>query len=145
MTTRGYSLVEVMVAAAIVAVGLTAAAVLIGTLMQQEELNAATLRAANLQEQAVKLYRLDLSPTDIVDLLPENSARIALGTVPPEGVYGFSFSRDAETVLTSADGNIIVDVSSCTMVFSNPGGEGGTITNRVSIVRPSIRVEYNQN
>jgi len=143
--SHGYSLVEVMVAAAIVAVGLTAAAVLAGTLMQQQELNAITLRGANLHEQAVKLYRLDLSPTDVVALLPERSSRIALGSVPAEGFFGFAFSREAETVLTNPTGDIIVDVSSCTMVFANPGGEGGTITNRVSIVRPSIRVEYDQN
>jgi prepilin-type N-terminal cleavage/methylation domain-containing protein len=145
MKNKGFSIAEVMVAAAVLAVGLTAAAMLVGALIRQEEANAASFRASNLQEQAVKLYRLDLKPNDIVNLLPENSTRIALGAVPPVGVYGFSFSRDAKTTLSNAAGNIIVDISSCTMVFAKPGVEGSLATNRVSIVRPSIRVEYEQN
>jgi hypothetical protein len=31
------------------------------------------------------------------------------------------------------------------MIFANPGGSGGLTTNGVTIVRPSIRVKYNQN
>ena len=146
MKNKGFSIAEVMVAAAVLAIGLTAAAMLVGALMGQEEANAASSRAANLQEQAVKLYRLDLAPNDIINLLPENSALIVPGAVPPEGGYGFSFGPDAETTLTNATGDIIVvDISSCTMVFANPGGEGTLATNSASIVRPSIRVEYEQN
>lgn len=142
MTTRGYSLVEVMVAAAIVAVGLTAAAVLIGTLMQQEELNAVTLRAANLQEQAVKLYRLDLRPDTIVSLLPESCQQS--GT-PPAGGYSLSFSR-AAPVNIEVDGTaVLLDRTGCNMVFASPGGGGALLTNGVTIVRPSIRVLYEQN
>jgi len=142
---RGYSLVEVMVAAAVVAIGLTAAAVLVGTLMQQQELNAASLRAANLQEQAVKLYRLDLAPNDIVELLPENSVRIALGAAPPQGFYGFTFSRDLPMRLTNEVVDILVDVGNCTMVVASPSLQGAYLTNTVSIVRPTVRVEYPQN
>ena len=142
MSTKGYSLVEVMVAAAIVAVGLTAAAVLASTLMQQQELNAATLRAANLHEQAAKLYRLDLRPDDIYRLLPENCAG---GGTPPANGYALSFSRAVATNIAVGGTDVALEQTSCIMVFANPGGNGALITNGVTIVRPSIRVKYNQN
>jgi type II secretory pathway pseudopilin PulG len=131
-----------MVAAAIVAVGLTAAAVLASTLMQQQELNAATLRAANLQEQAAKLYRLDLRPGDIYRLLPEECQG---GNTPPANGYALSFSRAAATNITVNGTDVALEQTGCIMIFANPGGSGGLTTNGVTIVRPSIRVKYNQN
>ena len=140
MNSKGYSLVEVMVAAAIVAVGLTAAAVLASTLMQQQELNAATLRAANLQEQAVKLHRLDLSSSAIRSLLPEPC--VASG-VPPAGGYTLSFSVAASTNVV-IDGAIVnLDRTSLTLVYPNTA-TSGKVTNRVVIFRPAIRVRYTQ-
>ena len=144
MKSRGYSLVEVMVAAAIVAVGLTAAAVLAGTLMQQQELNAATLRAANLQEQAAKLYRMDLPVTLIVELLPEKCGRVGGGVPPPAGGYGFSFTRPAPLNISNGAENVFLDSTSCTMVYPAPVESAGMTTNIVTIVRPSIRVKYVQ-
>lgn len=142
MRARGYSLVEVMLAAAVVAIGLTAAAVLVGTLMQQQELNAASLRAANLQEQAVKLYRLDLSPNTIVSLLPESCQQS--GTPPPGG-YFLSFSRARSTNIEVDGTLVLLDRTGCNMIFASPGGTGALLTNTVTIVRPSLRVEYDQN
>jgi prepilin-type N-terminal cleavage/methylation domain-containing protein len=142
MSTRGYSLIEVIMAAAIIAVGLTAATALVGTLMQQQELNAATLRAANLQEQAAKLYRLDLRPDDIYKLLPEKCQG---GNTPPGNGYALSFSRAAATNITVNGTDVVLEQTGCIMIFANPGGGGGLTTNGVTIVRPSIRVKYNQN
>ena len=129
-----------MVAAAIVAVGLTAAAALASTLMQQQELNAITLRAANLQEQAAKLYRFDLRPDDIYRLLPENCQG---GSTPPANGYAFSFSRAAPTNVEVGGTTVALDQTSCIMIYANP--DGALRTNGVTIVRPSIRVKYNQN
>ena len=142
MSTKGYSLVEVMVAAAIVAVGLTAAAVLASTLMQQQELNAATLRAANLHEQAAKLYRLDLRSGDIYRILPEICQG---GGTPPANGYALSFSRAVATNILVSGTIVALEQTSCIMVFASPGGNGVLTTNSVTIVRPDIRVKYNQN
>jgi len=142
MKTGGYSLVEVILAAAIIAVGLTAAAVLVGTLMQQQELNAATLRAANLQEQAAKLHRLDLSSSAIRGLLPEPC--VASGN-PPVGGYTLRFFPALQTNIVVDTNLITVERTTCSIVFASPGGGGTYITNAISIVRPSIRVKYNQN
>jgi prepilin-type N-terminal cleavage/methylation domain-containing protein len=142
VSVKGYSLVEVMVAAAIVAVGLTAAAVLASTLMQQQELNAATLRAANLHEQAAKLYRLDLRTGDIYRLLPEECVG---GSTPPANGYALSFSRAVATNIPVNGTDVALEQTDCVMVFASPGANGALTTNNVTIVRPSIRVKYNQN
>jgi len=127
MRTKGYSLIEVMVAAAIVAVGLTAAAVLAGTLMQQEEVNAAVLRAANLQEQAVALYRLGVAPEQIDVLLPESSG------------YELNFTGSTEEEFEVDGTKVRVDVSDCTLTYPDPSGNGQNISRTVTIVRPTIR------
>lgn len=140
MNRKGYSLVEVMVAAAVVAVGLTAAAVLASTLMQQQELNAAVLRAANMQEQAVKLHRLDLSSSAIRGLLPEPC--VASGA-PPSGGYVLSFSVAATTNIV-VDGTVVnVDRTSLTLVYPDTVA-ARNVTNRVDVFRPATRVRYNQ-
>lgn len=140
MKNRGYSLVEVMVAAAVVAVGLTAAAMLVGTLMQQQELNAATLRAANLQEQAAKLHRLDLSSSAIRGLLPDPC--VASGT-PPAGGYTLSFSVPTSTNILIDGTTVNLDRTSLTLVYPNTV-MAGNVTNRVDIFRPATRVRYAQ-
>jgi hypothetical protein len=131
-----------MIAAAIIAVGLTASAVLVGTLMQQQELNAADLRAANLQEQAVKLYRLDLSASTIRGLLPELC--VASGT-PPAGGFTVRFFLTLQTNIAVDTNLLSIERTICRIVFSNPGGVEAYRTNDVSIVRPTTRVKYDQN
>lgn len=141
MSNKGFSLVEVMVAAAIVVIGLTAAAVLASTLMAQQELNAATLRAANLQEQAAKLYRLDLDGAMIRGLLPEACA--SSGT-PAQNAFVLTFSRPVPTAV-DVDGTVLnLDATVCTMIFANPQVAGSLVTNAVTILRPGTRVRYAQ-
>jgi len=133
---RAYSLIEVMIAAGIVAIGLSAAAVLVGTLMTQQEINAGSLRAANLQEQAVRLYRLGLSPSAIPGLLPEASLP---GLVATDGKYAIDFGV-SETNTFSVDGTeVSVEVVPCTMVYPDPSGVSGLVTNILSVVRPTTR------
>jgi prepilin-type N-terminal cleavage/methylation domain-containing protein len=132
MKARGYSLVEVMVAAAVIAIGLTASAVLVGTLTQQEEVNAAALRAANLQEQAVRLYRLDVDTALITALLPESST------------YSVSFTPANDALSFEVDGTqVLLDAADCTMTYPNPAGDGTNLSNTVTVIRPTIRAAGN--
>lgn len=128
MKNRGYSLVEVMVGAAVVAIGLTAAAVLVGSIMRQQEVNAATLRAANLQEQAITLYRLGMG-TNVGALLPESGY-----------TFGFS-SPPTVTNLSNGVVSFAVEVVDCTMTYPDPAGDGSRLTNTVPVVRPTIRAD----
>jgi prepilin-type N-terminal cleavage/methylation domain-containing protein len=136
MRTAAYSLIEVMIASAIIAVGLAAAAVLVGTLMTQQELNAASLRASNLQEQAVRLYRLDMDPDQIPALLPEVATG---GSSPPVGGYAIEFTAPAITNMTVDGTEVSLEISECTLAYSDPSGLGTTIAKTVTLVRPSIR------
>lgn len=140
MSKQGYSLVEVIMAAAIIAVGLTAATALVGTLMQQQELNAATLRAANLQEQAAKLYRLDLSSSAIRGMLPEPC--VASGA-PPVGGYVLSFGVASPTNIIVGGTTVNLDRTPLTLVYPSTVATGN-VTNRVNILRPATRVRYAQ-
>jgi prepilin-type N-terminal cleavage/methylation domain-containing protein len=146
MKIRGYSLVEVVVAAAIAAIGVAAGAAIVNTLVVQEELNASSVRAANLQEQAVALYRLGITNTqDICNLLPEPCAPSGN---PGSGGFVLTFSAPAAanfTATLTGGGQVPVacETVACTVVYGNPiagSGQVAYLTNNVTIVRPTIRV-----
>jgi prepilin-type N-terminal cleavage/methylation domain-containing protein len=134
----GYSLVEVMVASVVVAVALTAAAIMAGVLSSRQESNVFSLRAANLQEQAVTLYRLGLQPTQIVALVPE-----ACGTTstPAQGALSLVFSAESGTNVVIEGENTSLDFTTCTVILPEPVAEGAPsyISNQVGILRPSVR------
>ncbi|MBJ7326753.1 MAG: type II secretion system protein, partial [Chthoniobacterales bacterium] len=101
MKKNGFSLVEALIAAGIVAIGLTAAASLVGALMAKEELNSVSLRAANLHEQAIVLYRLGLSPARIREILPETCTESG---APVAGTFGLTFGATSAVACTASDG-----------------------------------------
>ena len=138
MKTKGFSLVEAMIAAGIVAIGLTAAASLVGALMAKEEINSISLRAANLQEQAVMLYRLGLDPARIREILPEAASDTA---TPATGTYGLSFGSPAPVPCTASDGsNFAVSSVTCTLTYPIAAPDGEVLSHRseaVTIVTPA--------
>jgi prepilin-type N-terminal cleavage/methylation domain-containing protein len=147
MKEAGYSLVEVVMAAAIVAIGVAAGAVMVNTLVVQEEMNAGAVRAANLQEQATRLYRLGLTnPQDIYNILPE-----ACSASPAPASGNFSLLFGAATTVTntvSQDGGGAVDISyqtaPCTVVYASApdaAGQVAYLSNTVTIIRPTLRIE----
>lgn len=146
MKARGYSLVEVILAAAVAAIGAAAGAALISTLVVQQEANAGAVRASNLQEQAVMLYRLGLTNTqDICNILPE-----VCGTSgsPAAEAYTLSFGAavTGNASATLADGSqasVAYQAVPCTIVYASaiPGtAQVSYLSNTVNFVRPTIRV-----
>ncbi|MGA1530950.1 MAG: type IV pilus modification PilV family protein [Kiritimatiellia bacterium] len=138
MKRNGFSLVEAMIAAGIVAIGLTAAASLVGALMAKEEINSISLRAANLQEQAVMLYRLGLSPTRIREILPETCTDTA---TPAAGTYGLTFGAPTAVSCTASDGSTFtVTDATCTLTYPITAPDGSVLSyrpNSVNIVMPA--------
>jgi len=138
MTTRGFSVIEALMAAAIVAIGLTAAASLVGALMAREEVNTVSLRAANLHEQAVMLYRLGLSPEKIRAILPEPCGD---GGSPPAGGFGLTFGSAVPMQCTASDGSTFnVPSTESTLTFPITGPDGAVLSyreNSLTILRPS--------
>lgn len=146
MNMRGYSLVEVVIAAAIAAIGVAAAAAIMNTLVIQEEQNAGSVRAANLQEQAAMLYRLGVTnASDIYGILPE----VCSGSgAPAAGTFSLVFGSPAaltRNVTLSGGGTVPISftATTCTLTYAGPvsgGGQASYLSNTVTIVRPTIKV-----
>ncbi len=67
---RAYTLIEVLAASAVLAVGMTAAVSLSSTLMLQEEMAWRVSVTRNYQENMARLWQLGLSPADVTALMP---------------------------------------------------------------------------
>ena len=146
MKVRGYSLVEVVLAAAVAAIGAAAGAAMVSTLVVQQEANAGAVRASNLQEQAVMLYRLGLTNTqDICNILPEVCT--PSGT-PAAEAYTLSFGAPVTgsanaSLAGGSQVSVAYQVVPCTIVYASavPGtSQVSYLSNTVSFVRPGIRV-----
>lgn len=146
MNRAAFSLMEVVIAAAVAAIGVAAGAAMMNTLVTQQEINAGSVRAANLQEQATMLYRLGLTnSTDLYGILPESCSASA---APAVGTYSLTFSvPESVANNVSIDGGGVVaisySVSTCTLVYANPvagTGQVSYLTNALGVVRPTIRV-----
>ena len=126
----GYTLVEALVAAAILIIAIAAAVTLTLTMTAQEESNHEFSRAINFQEQAARLYQLGLSPTAISQILP-----------PDPVVESLSFDVSE----TSLSGIGTVEGGTCTVVMESdsPQLDGhdpvDSRTIQLTIVRPFIR------
>ena len=69
-----YTLIEVLAASAVVAVGMTGAVSLSSSLMLQEELSWRVAVTRNHQENMARLWQLGLSPAEVMALMPAQSA-----------------------------------------------------------------------
>jgi prepilin-type N-terminal cleavage/methylation domain-containing protein len=78
---RGYSLIELLAAGAVMAVGVTAAVSLAGSLMLQEEFAWRVAVTRNYQENMARLWQLGLTPAEITRLMPDQRANPVLGQV----------------------------------------------------------------
>ncbi len=125
--TRGYTLVEAMVAISLLMLAVAAAAALSMTLVNQEEINARAARALNWHENAVRLFHLGIGtnsdPTAIVNILPG---------LP--GMTGFTAVTAATTFAALPTGNDQIDVTNLTLSFTSDVN-GTTRVNVITAVR----------
>jgi prepilin-type N-terminal cleavage/methylation domain-containing protein len=68
--SAAYTLIEVLVASALIALVLAGVAAMALVVVTQEETGARTARVFNYQEQAVRLWQLGLTPDVIAAILP---------------------------------------------------------------------------
>lgn len=131
----GYTLVEVVIAGAVVAVGMAGAASLSSTMMAQQELSWRVSVARNYQENIVRLWQLGLSPNEVMNLIPSSSGNPKLsevvGAVPTLTVTGQA-DEDSMGVMESA-------VCSFTVNTANVAGAGAGGTNEVTVYRPTLK------
>jgi prepilin-type N-terminal cleavage/methylation domain-containing protein len=108
-TRAAYTLIEVLVATALLALILAGAAAMALVVVSQQEAGVRITRVINYQEQAVRLYQLGLSTDEIDAVLPAEP--------------GVSLSFSAETVAVTGIGNM--GKATCTMTYS-PNPDSGT-------------------
>jgi len=133
----GYSLIEVLVAAAILVIGITGAALLANSLLLQEESNGFSLRAYNAQEQAARLWQLGLLPATITNILPERCSTNASAPAAYTMYLGFTTST------TNLGNGVSVEIANPLRIVFHSGFDKSNnltyITNDVVVVRPTIR------
>jgi prepilin-type N-terminal cleavage/methylation domain-containing protein len=121
-----YTLLEVLVAAAIISIAVAAAGALALATVAQEEMNARVARCLNLHEQAVRLYQLGLEPDQIADLLP-----------PDPSVVSLDIPSDEVTV--PGDLPLTVEQADSTLTFTTSDTSEATRTSQITVIRPAIR------
>lgn len=67
---RGYTLIETLVASAVIMIAIGAAASLSLSMVTQEEMSERTVRAVNYLENAAMLYQVGMNTGEITALLP---------------------------------------------------------------------------
>jgi len=72
----GYSLAEVLVAASILMIGVSAAASLTLSMNTQEDIAWRVSRGLNMLENAALLYQMGVSKDDVIDFIPLDEAAV---------------------------------------------------------------------
>lgn len=121
---RGYTLVELVVASAILMAGVAAAAQMSLAMKKQEEANWTMARGMCMLECSQALYRLGLTPAEV------------LAVLPPDPLITISAQTPTLTVPAALSTMEAVDwQASCTVV----PGQADVKNVRICCLRPSIR------
>ena len=110
---RGYTLVEVLVASSILAMGISAACVLSLAMVTQEEMTHRMERATSLHENAARLFQLGLTPADISGasgILPGNddlTLSYAAASVAVAGVGNLDGQTITATIFTTPKDSLL--------------------------------------
>ncbi len=118
-----YTLIEVLVASALIALVLAGAAAMALMLVTQEETGARVARVVNYQEQAARLWQLGLEPATIEAILPGDPAITSL-------------AFDTSTVTLTGIGN--VERADCTVTFLPNQGATSWSAGRWTAGDPSV-------
>lgn len=112
----GYTLIEVLAAAAIVSMGATAMVSLSATLMLQEEMATRVAVTRNYQECMVRLWQLGLSPVQITALMPSQDQNAVL-QVAIQGTP--ALVQTGITNVPSTIGSFYMETARCTTVVNS--------------------------
>ena len=95
---RAYSLIEVLAAAGIIVIALGAALSLGVATVSQEESGNRIARGLSIQENAARLFRLGLSPEEIIRVIPQDPCVEELSISAPYSVMAGSVSVEASNI-----------------------------------------------
>jgi len=132
---HGYTLIEVLAASAVIAVGMTAAVSLSSSLMLQEELAWRVAVTRNHQENMARLWQLGLTPAEVTALMPAQSANPLLNQMingnPVLVETGITNPSSLGTMQAAA-------VTAAVNISQNPLVESQGASLTLSIYRPSL-------
>jgi type II secretory pathway pseudopilin PulG len=135
-----FTLVEALVAAAVLLVAVSAAAVIALATLSQEETNMRIARCLNLHEQAMRLYQLGIAPDTINALLPPDTAitDAPVFTTQTLTIANLGTVEHAESTITYSTTSSADDWVPGTW---SSGEKSGTAlrSNTLTAIRPSIR------
>ena len=95
---RAYSLIEVLAAGSIIVIALGAALSLGVATVSQEESGSRIARGLSIQENAARLFRLGLSPEEIIRLIPQDPCVEELSISVPYSVMAGAVSVEASNI-----------------------------------------------
>ena len=131
----GYSLIEVLVAASILTMGVAAAAKLSLVMVTQEEISQRISVTLAHQETAMRLYQLGLDPAEVTALLPDEpqagSLTFSLSgatTVSGAGIAPVEFAETSLVIHTTPTGAHVAN-------GWNGGGDNTAAETRTVVVR----------
>jgi type II secretory pathway pseudopilin PulG len=134
-----YTLIEVLVAAGVLLIAVSAAAALALATVTQEETSARVARCLDLHEQAARLYQLGLDPSTVTNILPVDPASVSLVfTTQSLAIPNLGTVDQATTTLTY----LTTPQAAAWTAGSWTGGESSTTGRRTStltVIRPSLR------
>jgi prepilin-type N-terminal cleavage/methylation domain-containing protein len=140
LNKRGYTLIEVLAAAALVALASGAAASLATSLGLQEEFARRVAVVRNYQENMAQLWQLGLNPSEVSALMPASSGSSLTNRALKESIFGAP--RVIEGDLVSV-GGITVRTAICRAsvnVARNPGLQEEGAPFEMFLCRSSIGV-----
>lgn len=129
-----YTLIEVLAAACLIAIGTTAMVSLSSTLMLQEELANRVAITRNYQENTVRLWQLGLSTVQITALMPS----LAQNTILQQAI--FASPALVENGLTTVNG-VVMETAFCTAVVNisqNPSLKAAGASFTLTAYRPHL-------
>ena len=135
---KGYTLVEVLVASALLGMIIGGAVKVLGTLNISEASSANQAVAINLAENAGRLWQLGLSPTEALSVMPvgTNNEFISKAIVADGSGNSIVFGTAGTTALTGSLGTL--ENITCTVTTSDPQGTNNRSTS-VTVYRPTFR------
>lgn len=130
----GYTLMEVVAASAVLAVGMTGAVSLSTSIMAQEEITWRVAVARNYQENVVRLWQLGLTPSEVLNLVPSITGTGML----PDIVAAIDLNPGATA---DEDSMGVMESATCDVTLNASGfsGAGAGNTNSVTAYRPFLK------
>lgn len=132
----GYSLIEVLIASAILLIGITAAACMIHAMSVQEATDARIMQALNMQEQAARLWQMGITTNQITNVLP---AKFSADDTPGDDEIYLGFTGSTTNLGGSLTNVETLDPLRLIFVSGYDGSTPVYRTNNVLVTRPTPR------